>query len=259
MTLLEPTELTGQLKKLNLQGMATCLSARNEEALANQMTPMEFLSLLVQDELLAKQQRAYERCYKQADFKGKKLLGNFDFSFNPKINQALIRDLATCRFIREKHPVLIMGPCGTGKTHIAQAIGHCALQQGFAVLCTTPSKLSETLQIAKATHTYRKKLKALSKIPLLIIDDFGLKPLRSPEDENLHELIAERYEQTSTLITSNLALKEWQQAFDNQLLGVATIDRLQQQAYVVLLEGKSYRSPQTQSKKGGKLLTKENK
>ena len=160
----------------------------------------------------------------------------------------MIRDLATCRFIKEKYPVLIMGPCGTGKSHIAQALGHCALQQGYEVLCTTQVKLSEEIQAAKATLSYRRKMKALAKLPLLIIDDFGLKPLRSPQDEDLHELIADRYEQATTVITSNLALSEWQQAFANQLLGIATIDRLQHNAYQVILEGKSYRSVKTGSK-----------
>lgn len=257
MTLTLSSEVTEQLKQLNLSGMLTCLPARNEEAIANQMSYLEFLSLLAQDELLAKQQRAYERRHKRANFKGQKLLGNFDFNFNPKINQRLIRDLATCRFIREKHPVLIIGPCGTGKTHVAQALGHCALQQGFDVMCTTQTKLSEILQIAKATHTYTKKLKSLAKIPLLIIDDFALKPIHPPEDENLHELIAERYEQASTMITSNLSISEWQQAFSNQLLGVATIDRLRQNADIVLLEGKSHRSPKSSTKKKEKMLDSE--
>lgn len=154
----------------------------------------------------------------------------------------MIRDLATCRFVREKSPVLIMGPCGTGKSHIAQALGHCALQQGYDVICTTQAKLSEELQAAKATNSYGKKLKTLAKLPLIIIDDFALKPLRPPQDENLHELIAERYERAATILTSNLALEEWQQAFANKLLGIATIDRLRHNAYQLILEGSSYRS-----------------
>ena len=236
------------LRKLQLSGMIDCLTERNNEAIANQMSYLEFLSLLVQDEQLTREQRRYERRYKKANFRGKKVMENFDFSFNPKINQAMIRDLATCKFIREKSPVLIMGPCGTGKSHIAQALGHCALQQGYDVVCTTQTKLSEELQVARATNSYSKKLRLLAKLPLLIIDDFGLKPLRSPQDEDLHELIAERYETAATIITSNLAFTEWQQAFANQLLGIATIDRLRHNSYQLILEGKSYRSAQKQKK-----------
>lgn len=244
-----PVELNDNLRKLSLSGMLDCLEHRNLEAVTNQISYSEFLQLLTQDEILAREQRKYERRYKKANFKGRKLIENFDFKFSPTINQALIRDLATCRFIKEKNPVLIMGPCGTGKSHIAQALGHCAIQKGYDVICTTQSKLSEELQAAKATNSYGKKLKLLAKITLLIIDDFGLKPLRTPEDEDMHELIAERYESASTIFTSNLAFDEWQHAFTNKLLGVATIDRLRHNAYKLILEGKSYRHTKEEQKK----------
>lgn len=143
---------------------------------------------------------------------------------------------------------LILGPCGTGKSHIAQAIGFCAIKQGYEVLYTTQDLLSQTLQTAKAVGAYHKKLKALIKIPLLIIDDFALKPLKIPQDEDLHDLISQRYEKTSTMITSNLAFNEWQQAFPNQLLAASTIDRLQHNAYVLLLEGESYRTNKSKTK-----------
>tara|TARA_B110000091_G_C13714632_1_gene432044 strand:+ start:283 stop:1044 length:762 start_codon:yes stop_codon:yes gene_type:complete len=245
-------ELTEGLKKLKLSGMLEYLDTRNLEAVNNQMSYSEHLTLLVQDELLTREQRNYERRYRKAKFKGQKTIESFDFLFNPNINQALVKDLATCRFIKEKYPVLIMGPCGTGKSHLAQALGHCGLQKGYEVLCTTQSKLSEELQASKAINSYRKKIIALAKIPLLIIDDFGLKPLSSPQDEDLHELIAERYEQSSTIITSNLALNEWGQIFNNQLLGIATIDRLQHNAYQLVLKGKSFRSAPCNNKNQGK-------
>lgn len=243
-------DLQTQLKQLCLQGMRDTLTVRNQEATANQLGYLEFLSLLAQDELLLRQQRRYARRYKQSGLKAQKTIEAFDFTFNPKINQTLIRDLATCRFIEEKVPILIVGPCGTGKSHIAQALGHCALMKGCSVIATTQGALSDTLQSARATGTYTKQLKALTKVSLLIIDDFGLKPLRSPQDENLHDLLAARYESGATIVTSNLALQEWQQAFPNQLLGAASIDRLRHNAYSLTLEGKSFRSVNHRSSTG---------
>lgn len=251
-------ELNQLLKKLSLPGMSDCLSQRNQEATANQMTYPEFLQLLAQDELLVRERRRYERRLKKADFKGQKTLENFDFNFNPNINQSLIRDLATCHFIKEKYPVLIMGPCGTGKSHLAQALGHCAIQKGYDVVYTNAQKISDELQTAKLINRYTQKIKSYSKIQLLIIDDFGLKPLRPPQDEDMHALIAERSEVAATLFTSNLDLPEWQQAFTNQLLGVATIDRLRHNAYQVILEGKSYRATKKKCTKSQKNMEDKN-
>ena len=122
--------------------------------------------------------------------------------------------------------MLIVGPCGTGKSHLAQALGHCAVRQGVDVVFTTCASLTQSLNAARAIGAYERKLAALARVPLLIIDDFGLKPLRPPADEDLHDLIAERYEQTTTIVTSNLDFSEWDQAFPaNRLLASATLDR----------------------------------
>jgi len=152
-------------------------------------------------------------------------------------------ELITGRFIEEKVAVLIAGPCGTGKSHIAQAIGHAAVRQGHDVLFTSQSQLLGSLHAARATDAYERKFQTLARVPLLIVDDFGLKPLRPPQDEDFHDLIAERYERTATVITSNLDFGEWGDPFPNQLLGAATLDRLRHGAYRVVLDGKSYRSP----------------
>jgi DNA replication protein DnaC len=235
-------ELEKMLKQLKLSGMLQSLSARTREATKSQLSHIDYLSLLTQDELLAREQRRYGARFKKAGFKGQKTIENFNFDFNPKINRTLINDLATCRFIQECYPVIIVGPCGTGKTHIAQALGLCAIQQGCDVICTTQTELSEKLQGAKAINGYSKTLAAMAKIKLLIIDDFGLKPLKSPQDEVIHDVISSRYENTATIMTSNLAVDEWLQAFPNQLLGSATIDRILHNSYTLKLEGKSYRS-----------------
>jgi DNA replication protein DnaC len=230
------------MKKLRLSGINQTLAERNRQAVDNQLSYTEFFGLLLQDEILRRDQSQYDRRLRQAGFKGNKTLENFDFTFNPKINQQLIKDLATCRFVNEKAPVLIIGPCGTGKSHLAQALGHCAIRHGLSVTFTTQTQIAHNLAAAKATGTFHNTFKKFINTQLLIIDDLGLKPLQSPEVEYLHEIIAERYENKPTLVTSNLDINEWQDAFPNKLLGAATIDRLQHHAYQLLLEGKSYRT-----------------
>ena len=140
--------------------------------------------------------------------------------------------------------VLIVGPCGTGKSHLAQALGHCAVRQGVDVVFTTCACLTQSLNAARATASYERKLATLARMPLLIIDDFGLKPLRTPADEDPHDLIAERYEQVATIVTSNLDFNEWDQAFPaNRLLASATLDRMRHNAYCLVPDGQSCRAP----------------
>jgi DNA replication protein DnaC len=179
---------------------------------------------------------------RRANFRNQKTLEEFDFSFNPNINRALITDLASCRFIEEKVPVLIVGPCGTGKSHIAQALGHCAIRAGYDVLFTSASKMLAQMNAARANNGLDRHFAKLTAVDLLIIDDFGLKPLQGSQDEDFHDVIAERYERKSTLVTSNLDIPEWIEAFPNRILGAATIDRLRHGAYTIVLDGKSYRS-----------------
>jgi DNA replication protein DnaC len=159
------------------------------------------------------------------------------------MRRAAVDDLATCRFIDEKVAVLIAGPCGTGNSHLAQALGHAAARQGHDVLFITQTQLMASLRAAQATGTYERRFQQLARVPLLLIDDFGLKPLRPPEDEDFHDLIAERYERTATILTSNLDFDEWGAAFPaNKMIGAATLDRLRHGAYRVVLDGESYRA-----------------
>jgi DNA replication protein DnaC len=163
------------------------------------------------------------------------------------------------RFIEEKVSVLIAGPCGTGKSHIAQAIGHCAVRRGYDVLFTTQTQLLGQIHAARATGAIERKLQTLTRVPLLIIDDFGLKPFKPSQDEDFHDLIAERYERTSTLVTSNLDFSEWGEAFPNKLLGASTLDRLRHAAYRLVLDGKSYRSPRPIRKHSKRTLENSSK
>ncbi len=250
-------ELLPQLRALRLSGMAEYMEERNREAIEHQLSYMEFLSLLLQDEILRREQSRFKERIKHSGFRGDKTLEGFDFSFNAKINQALIKDLATGQFIAEHYPVLIIGPCGTGKSHLAQALGHAAIRLGVDVLFSTQSKVVQDLQTARATGTYAKMMKKLTQVQLLIIDDFGLKPLKSEEEEDIHDVVAERYEQRPTIVTSNLDFSEWADAFQNKLLAAATLDRLRHNAYEVALEGQSYRTKRTMETMDAKTVKKQ--
>lgn len=235
-------ELIPMLKQLRLSGITDSLEARNRQAIEEKLPYTDFLAMLVQDEIARRAHKKLTLRVRRAGFTNHKTLESFDFTFNPAINRMQVTDLATCRFMEEKVCVLIVGPCGTGKSHLAQALGHCAIRQGHDVIFTTMSKMLGQLNSARATNGYHRRFTALARTDLLIIDDFGLKPLRPPHDEDLHDLIAERYEQAATIITSNLDFSEWGDAFPNRLLGAATVDRMRHGAYRVILDGKSYRS-----------------
>lgn len=236
-------DLAPLLKQLRLSGILDSLEVRNRQAIEQKLAYCEFLALLVTDEVARRDHKKFAMRLRRANFRGEKTLENFDFAFTPSLNKALISDLATCRFLDEKVSVLLAGPSGTGKSHLAQALGHAAIRKGHDVLFTTQTKLLGQLQAARATGSYDRRLAALASVDLLIVDDFALKPLRSPQDEDFHDLVAERYERRSTIVTSNLDFPEWGEAFPNRLLGAATLDRLRHGAYRVVLDGESYRSP----------------
>lgn len=236
-------EMTPILKQLRLSGILETLTQRQREATEAKMPYVEFLALVLQDEAQRREQKRYQLRLRRAGFRSDKTLEGFDFGFNPNIDQERIEQLAGCAFVDERSSVLIAGPCGTGKSHLAQALGHCAVRRGFDVLFFTVSQLVAQINAARATGTRDRKLRTLAKVPLLIIDDFGLKPFHPQQAEDFHDLIAERYENTATMVTSNLDFTEWGDAFPNKLLGAATIDRLRHGAYRVVLDGKSYREP----------------
>ncbi|MGA2553109.1 MAG: IS21-like element helper ATPase IstB [Burkholderiaceae bacterium] len=236
--------LTPHLKQLRLSGILDSLEARNRQAIESKLSYTDFLTLLIEDEVARREQKKFDSRLRRAAFRTSKTLEQFDFERLPQLNRALVHDLAAGRYLTERAPVLIVGPCGTGKSHLAQALGHCAVRQGVDVLFSTCAQLTASLHAARANGTHERRLATLSRVSLLIIDDFGLKPLRPPADEDLHELIAERYETVSTIITSNLDLPEWDQAFPaNRLLASATLDRMRHNAYCLVLDGQSYRSP----------------
>lgn len=249
-------ELAPMLKQLRLSGILDYLGDRNREAIESKLSHIDFLALLVQDEVARREQKKYQLRYRRAGFHSEKTIENFDFAFNASIDKAHVLELASCRFMEEKTCVLISGPCGTGKSHVAQALGHSAVKKGHDVVFISLARLCQQLFAARATNSYEKKLMYYARVPLLIIDDFGLKPLKSPHDEDLHDLVAERYERAATILTSNLAFEEWGEAFPNRLLGAATLDRLRHGAHMLTLNGKSYRSERSAPEKNKGAIAK---
>jgi DNA replication protein DnaC len=249
-------QLEPMLKQLRLSGILDSLEARNRQAIESKLAYTDFLAALIQDEVARRDQRQFAQRLRRAQVRNDKTLERFDFNHSPTLNHAVIADLATCRFVTEHAPVLLAGPIGTGKSHLAQALGHCALRQGYDVLFTTHSKLLGQLYAARATNAYERKLHQLAKIDLILIDDFGLRPMRSPQDEDFHDLIAERYENAAVVVTSNLDFDEWGAAFPNKLLGAATLDRLRDGAYRVVLDGETRRKPRPLPEEQKKAVVK---
>jgi len=235
-------DLTPMLKQLRLSGILDSIEVRNRQAIEHKLSYMDFLATIVTDEIARRNQKKLAAALRRANFRNQKTLEEFDFSYNPHINRALVMDLASCRFMAEKVGVFIIGPCGTGKSHLAQALGHCAIRAGQSVLFTSAAKMLAQLNAARAINGYERHFAKITGVDLLIIDDFGLKPLRPSQDEDFHDVISERYERKSTIVTSNLDIPEWTDAFPNRILGEATVDRLRHGAYSVVLTGKSYRS-----------------
>ena len=236
-------ELAPMLKKLHLNGLLETLEKRNREAIERKMAYKDFLATLISDEVARREQNLLSQRLKRAGFRSGKTLDLFDFTRHPHLNRQVIAELEAGHFVREPANVLLVGACGVGKSHIAQALGHEVVRQGSDVLMATCAQLMGSLQSARATGTFERRFQMLCKVPLLILDDFLLKPLAVNQEEDLHDLVAARYETASTLITSNLHPEEWRKAFANRLLGEATADRLQHRAYVIVLEGPSYRTP----------------
>src|SRR3989304_2093276 len=237
-------EITPMLKQLRLSSILDSLESRNRQAIENKLSYMDFLPTLITDEIARRNQKRFASALRRANFRNQKTLEEFDFTFNPNTNRAKTPDLASCRFIEEKVSVLIVGPCGTGKSHIAQALGHSAIRNGYDVLFTTASKMLAQMNAARAHNGFDRHLAKLATVDLLIIDDFGLQPLQGSQDEDFHAVIAERYERRSTVVPSNRDVPEWTEAFPNRILGAATTDRLRHGAYKIVLDGKSYRSTQ---------------
>jgi DNA replication protein DnaC len=236
-------ELQRSLRQLRLGGIAAVLETRLRQAQAEPMAPIDLISCLVSDELTRRADRLLERRRKQAGFRDPhKTLDNFDFSFNPKINRSLVFELATATFIGRREDALFLGPGGTGKSHLAQAIGQAAIQQGYRVLYRETHILLEELAEAVLDGTRKQYVEAITTVPLLIIDDFGMRKLPQTAAEDLLEIIMRRYERASTLLTSNRPVEDWGKLLGDAAAVGAMLDRLLHHGHLLKCGPRSWRT-----------------
>ena len=210
---------------------------------AEAMAPIDLISILVSDELACRSRRLLERRHKQAQFRdANKHLDNFDFQFNPKMNRSLVFDLATAAWIGKREDALFLGPAGSGKSHCAQAIGHAVIQQGYRVLYREAHTLLEELADATLDGNRKQHMELLTAVPLLIIDDLGMKRLPLTAAEELLEIIMRRYERASTLIASNRPVEDWGKLLGDSAAVSAMLDRLLHHGHVLKCGPRSWRT-----------------
>lgn len=244
---MSPTdELVPMLKRLRMSGLLDSLELRVQQAVDENASYPEFLFRVVNDEVERRNEKQLRGRLRKAAFEHGKTLEDFDFTFNPSIPKNKVIDLCTCTFITKRRNALLLGDTGTGKSHVAQAIGHRACLLGHEVLFLTARKLFADFRAARADLSHDRVLARLQKPDLLILDDLGLRDLEKSESIDLHELIRARYEQGAILITSNRAPAEWHALFDDARIASAAMDRLMHDATVLLFEGPSYRNPPKQ-------------
>jgi DNA replication protein DnaC len=229
------------LRQLRLSGLAETLDVRLAEAIGRQLNHAEFLELLLQDELLVRQERLISRRVKTAAFRELKNLDDFDWSFNPSIPRNRIYDLATCRFVRQPRDVLFLGPPGVGKSFLVQALGYQAIKAGLLVLYRSIFDVVRDFLHEDNLLAEDKTLAKYLKPDLLIVDDMGMKQLPKKSGECLFEIIMRRYELRATIMTSNRPLEDWGKLLGDVPAATAILDRLLHHAEVITITGKSYR------------------
>ncbi|TMB89885.1 MAG: ATP-binding protein [Chloroflexi bacterium] len=234
-------ELQAKLKALKLGGMLQTLEMRRAQAEDQRLGHIEFLALLLDDEIDRRQSKMLALRLHRARFEEAKTLEEFDWSFNPQVPAEQLRNLATCGFVERRESVLLCGPVGVGKTHVAQALGHAACRYGASVLFTKTSALLRDLAGGRADGSWEPRLRRYLSNDVLILDDFGMREFTPTQAEDLYELICAKFRSGSMIVTSNRAPTDWYALFPNAVLAESALDRLVNSAHHVLFKGRTYR------------------
>lgn len=233
-------QLEKSLRALNLSGMTDTLEARLSQARAGELGHLEFLQVLCEDEIARRDAAGIERRIRAARFEQQVTLEDFDFSYNHEIPGAHIRDLATLRFLEAGESIVLHGPVGVGKSHIAQALGHLACRRGYAVAFVKTSRLLADLAGGHADRSWEQRLRRWARPQLLIMDDFALREFTVAQADDLYELVTERAG-TSLIVTANRAAEDWYSLFPNPVVAESILDRVVNRAHHLHMAGRSYR------------------
>lgn len=233
--------IESQMRALNLKGMINRYRELADRATEGKLRYEEYLSLLLEEELNGKTERSVMARVHKARFPFVKTVEEFDFSFQPGIEEKEVVRLSSLDFIENKENLIFLGPPGVGKTHLASGFGVKACQSKYRVLFTTAQKLIEDLLLSVRDGSITQKLLAYSRLNLLIIDELGYMPVTKEQANLLFQLISMRYEKGSIILTSNYSFEDWGQVFQDNVVAAAIIDRLVHHAKIFYINGSSYR------------------
>ena len=242
-------QIESKLKLLRLTGMLQTLPVRLKQAEESNSGYMDFLMTLLEDEYERRQSGSLLKRLKKAGFEAEKTLEGFDFAFNPQIPAKKIKQLANCAYIDNKENIFLMGPVGVGKSHMAQALGHIACRMGYDVLYTKAAKMFRYLNGGRADNSWDTRIKRHTVADLLIIDDFGLKPLTPVQSDDFYEVINDRYGKRSIIFTSNRSIEDWQGLFPDPIIANSAMDRIAHNSHQIIMTGESYRNKGRNDKK----------
>lgn len=233
--------LKSNLRHLKLATMAQNLEMRNRHALENQISYLEFMELLVEDEIVKRQANGYQGRLKESRLDTQKVLDTYDFNYQPEVDKRLVYDLVSCRFIEQRSNAIFMGKPGVGKTHLAHAIGLEAIKRGKKVLFVHTNEMVDRLFASRADGSYATTVQKYLKPDLLILDELGFKKMPQNSMEDFFEIVRRRYETGSMIITTNRNFEDWGNLFGDRVIASAIIDRIVHHATIVKLNGNSYR------------------